>query len=136
MQRRPHKHRTRHGYVAVTGAVRPCGAPIVGGRLRVTSAWVVNCFMPAYRRASSTWGSHAPAISSEILSDLVPDMRVTAPETGSERELQRRVRTAVAAMLNAQGVPTPYPRDPVTPRPMELPAGPPWYRALLTGWMQ
>ncbi len=129
--------RTRHGYVAVPrGPTQACGQPIMHGRLDVTPHWIVNCFMPAFARARASWGRHARAISCEIVSDLMPDMTLGDRQTGSEREFSRRVDLAVAASLNADGVPIRYPRPPVTPRPLEMPPGPPWYRALMTGWLQ
>lgn len=128
---------TRHGYVAVAPLrIRPCHPPVADGRLQVTSAWATQCFVAAYRRARAVWGSHAPAIATEIVTELVPTMRIGAPQTGAERELRRRVDASVAALLNASGIPTSYPPKARTPRPRDMPPGPPWYRVLLTGWLQ
>ena len=114
----------------------PCASPIVGGELRVTGAWIVHCFTPVQRRARSRWGANAPAITLEILAELVPEMRIREPETGAEWELRRRIELAVAAILNATGTPTAYPEEARTPRPLTIPEGPPWDRALLTGWLR
>ena len=132
----PLARRTRHGYVAVPNApLRDCGSPFVAGRLRVTSQWALHCFAPAWHRARTMWGGNAQAISTEIVGELVPPMRIV-PTTGPEQELRRRVDLAVAVLLNRGGVPTGYPPQPRTPRPEAMPAGPPWYRALLTGWIR
>lgn len=127
--------RSRHGYVMVPRGRRgSCPSPLSTGRLRVSPRWAAACFLPAYARAAVMWGGNASAISSEVLAELVPSLRVDAPATGAERELRRRVATSVAALLNASGIRTPYPPAPRTPRPSRMPPGPPWYRALLTGW--
>ncbi len=81
------------------------------------------------------WGGNAQAISTEIVGELVPPMRID-PTTGPELELRRRVDLAVAVLLNRGGVPTDFPPQPRTPRPEQMPPGPPWYRALLTGWIR
>ncbi|MCH9637722.1 MAG: hypothetical protein K0U16_07245 [Gammaproteobacteria bacterium] len=126
--------RTRHGYVDAGPSTTVCHVPIEDGALVVTPEWIRICFMPAYAQARTTWGGNAASITTEILSDLAPGMRVRRPKTGAERELRRRVELAVAVLLNAAGVPTRYPADPITPRPRVMPAGPAWYRALMTGW--
>ena len=125
--------RTRHGYVEVSPSATVCNVPIADGVLQVTPEWIRICFMPAYAQARTIWGANAVSITSEILSELAPAMRIRRPQTGAERELRRRVELAVAGLLNATGVPTRYPADPITPRPRTLPAGPAWYRALMTG---
>lgn len=81
------------------------------------------------------WGANAAALADEIAAELAPDMRID-PRTGAERELKRRIELAVALLLNAEGIPTRYPQEPRSPRPLQIPVGPPWYRALLTGWIQ
>ncbi len=111
-------------------------SPIVGGELRVTKSWIEHDFRLALARARMQWGPNASAITDEILAELVPTMRIREPETGAECELRRRVRLAVAAILNAAGIPTPYPEAAKTPRTPTMPDGPPWHRALLTGWLR
>lgn len=113
-----------------------CASPIVDNRLELTPAWTLKCFAPAFARARLHWGTNASAITTEILEDLVPQMRVLEPDTGAERELRRRIHAAVAALLNRSGIATRYPEGPRTPRPLQIPVGPPWYRALLTGWLR
>lgn len=108
--------------------------PTDGSSLSVTRKWVEACFVPAFVRARNIWGFNPGAIRDEILGDLTPQIRVRGPFTGAEMELRRRIEMAIALIFNEQGAVVPLPSDPRTPRPTTLPDGPPWYRALQTGW--
>lgn len=127
---------TRHGYsLVLPSSPAVCGAPVVASKLAVTRRWARQCFLRAYHRARQVWGDDADAISAEIVAELAPDLPVV-PRDGAHYELLRRIDAAVAALMNSDGVATPYPDDPVTPRPAALPEGPTWYRALMTGWVR
>jgi len=130
---------SRYGYVVVQSPrlrTEKCRAPVSDdGRLMVSAKWAIVCFMPAYRRARARWGGNAPAIASELMLELRPTSSLGAPKLAAEQELRRRIDLATSVLLNAEGIPTPYPPHPATPRPRPWPRRQtPWIRALTLGW--
>lgn len=113
-----------------------CRSAIVNGRLAIDEEWAVNCFAPIYQDARAQWGSNAAALATDVLVTVMPDARLGTPASGPEYELRRRIELAVAVLLGAEGIPTRFPADPVTPRPRNASKiSTPWIRALVTGWI-
>ena len=121
------------GYL-VSAQCRPPLSPD-GTRLAVTSAWASACFLPAYHRSQQRWGGNATAITAELVHELLPGARLSAPATGAEHQLRQRIELAVAVLQNQSGYPTPYSLVAPTPRPRVRSPRPAWLRALLTGWI-
>lgn len=121
---------------AVPVEIPLCPPPFDNGRLFVTPRWATECFAPTYESARALWGGNAAALSTEILLQIMPDAAIGVPMTGPERELRRRIDLAVAVLLGAEGIPTRFPPNPVTPRPVGARRiAVPWIRALVTGWI-
>ena len=113
----------------------PCRVPIVDGALIVDGAWAIHCFWPAYAEARMIWGFSSVNVAIETMLALVPGAAIVATN-GAEAELRRRIETAVAVLLNDDGIPTQYPKQSMTPRPPRADAiAVPWIRALVTGWV-
>lgn len=104
-------------------------------RLNITPRWAHECFITSYRRMRQLYRGDAELMTSAIARELAPDCPFPT-KTGAGAEYERRIKLAVAILLNREGIPTPYPPEPVTPRPPEADTvREPWLRALLTGWV-
>jgi hypothetical protein len=114
---------TRHGFLEAGSA---SGAP---------ARSLVERFTRAYRRARQIWGDDAEAVSAEVVAALAPDLPVF-PTTGQEHESVRRMELAVAARLNSEGIPAPYPAASLLPPSGRASSGPPWHRALTEGFLK
>lgn len=114
-----------------------CPPPLVDGcrRLNITARWASSCFLPRYQYLRAQYGVDWEALASAVAREEAPDCPFPAT-TGAAAEYARRVRLAVAALLNAEGYTVPYPPPPVTPRPLDAnQILQPWMRALMTGWL-
>jgi hypothetical protein len=113
-----------------------CPTPLSSNctQLNITPRWAGACFMPRYRYLRNVYGADAEALASAIAREEAPDCPFPA-QSGAAAEYVRRIRLAVAVLLNSEGVPVRYPPPSPGPRPAEA-AGiqQPWMRALLTGW--
>ncbi len=113
-----------------------CQAPISEDcmTLQVSPRWAMACFKPRYYELRLMYRDDLQAIVDDLLALEVPNCNVGKASTGAEHELRRRVTLAVAALMNAEGVPVRYPSKAVFPRPTKaLYIKQVWVRALLTG---
>ena len=114
-----------------------CPSPLADGctKLQMTARWATSCFMPRFHYLRTIYGDDAVALASAIAREEAPDCPFP-PQSGAAAEYERRVKLAVAVLLNAHGVPVPYPAGLRTPRPPGASSvRQPWMRALLTGWV-
>jgi len=116
--------------------ISPCRVPIdPNGRLVIRGDWAVSCFWPVYVEARMRWGTAASSMASDVQLMLMPDAATGFSDNGAEVELRRRIELAIATLLNADGIPTPYPEASILPRPAHANRiDVPWIRALMTGW--
>lgn len=112
-----------------------CQPPLYGGMLTVTRSWAVGCFLPAYVRAREIVGDDQDEIVDWIVDILLPIHGNMAP-THASVELVRRIQLATAILLRSDGVDAAMPLEPIRGQSQPLPTswGPPWIRALLSGW--
>lgn len=130
--------------VAYTGAVQPswyqpesCPSPLSTDcrTLQPTAMWATSCFLPRFQYLRNVYGEDYESLASALAREEAPACPFPA-RTGAAVEYERRIRLAVAVLLNADGIPVPYPAGPPTPRPPQADSiQQPWMRALLTGWV-
>lgn len=114
-----------------------CPPPLNPGctQLTITPRWAVVCFKPAYHRMRRRYGHNLEAISNALVAEQAPMCRFGEDASGIEIEFLRRVKMAVAILLNQEGFVVRYPEAPHYPRPARADRiRQPWLRALLTGW--
>lgn len=113
-----------------------CPAPLSDDcrELQPTARWATSCFLPRFRYLRNVYGSDYERLASALAREEAPWCAFPA-RSGAAAEYERRIKLAVAVLLNAEGSPVPYPPPPPTPRPRDADAiRQPWMRALLTGW--
>lgn len=112
---------------------RSCPPPIIEDKLVVTRAWALGCFLPAYWSARNRVRTDPSALAASVSGVLINrwlDVHTVSP---AAKELERRIRLAVAVLLRQDGHDVEMPEEPSYPPP-STPVYPPWVRALMTGW--
>lgn len=119
-------------YVLPTGCPPPLSSDC--STLNITPQWAIACFKPRYHKLRYQYGTNYEAVVDNLLMQEVPHCALQ-PKRGAEHELRRRVKLAVAVLMNREGIPVRYPRAARFPRPEQAASiSQPWLRALLTGW--
>ena len=113
-----------------------CSPPISDdcSQLQPTARWATSCFLPRFRYLRNVYGDDYERLASALAREEAPWCAFPA-RSGAAAEYARRIKLAVAVLLNADGIPVRYPPAPPTPRPGDADSiQQPWMRALLTGW--